>query len=34
MGIQFEFFRTRAFGFIQNTDAFLRVISGDSVRYL
>jgi ADP-ribose pyrophosphatase YjhB (NUDIX family) len=34
MGIQFEFFRSRAFGFIQNTDAFLRVLSGDSVRYL
>jgi len=34
MAIQFEFFRTRAFGFIQNTDAFLRMLSGDSVRYL
>jgi hypothetical protein len=33
-GVQFEFFRARAFGFIQQTDEFLRVISTDGIRYL
>jgi 8-oxo-dGTP diphosphatase len=34
IGVQFEFFRTRAFEFIQQTDEFLRVIGPDGVRYL
>lgn len=34
IGVQFDFFRAAAFGFIQQTDAFLRVISADGVRYL
>lgn len=34
IGIQFEFFRTLTFGFIQNTDEFLRVISNDGIKYL
>jgi ADP-ribose pyrophosphatase YjhB (NUDIX family) len=34
IGIQFEFFRTLSFGFIQNTDEFLRVINADGIRYL
>ena len=32
--IQFEFFRARAFEFIQQTDEFLRVISTEGFRYL
>jgi ADP-ribose pyrophosphatase YjhB (NUDIX family) len=34
VGVQFEFFRTRAFEFIQQTDEFLRVITADGIRYL
>jgi ADP-ribose pyrophosphatase YjhB (NUDIX family) len=34
IGVQFEFFRARAFEFIQQTDEFLRVIGPDGVRYL
>lgn len=34
IGIQFEFFRTRSFEFIQQNDEFLRVIGPDGVRYL
>lgn len=34
VGVQFEFFRTRAFEFIQQTDEFLRVISADGFKYL
>ena len=34
IGVQFEFFRTLTFGFIQNTDEFLRVISADGIKYL
>jgi ADP-ribose pyrophosphatase YjhB (NUDIX family) len=34
IGIQFEFFRALTFGFIQNTDEFLRVINADGIRYL
>lgn len=34
IGIQFEFFRARAFSFIQQTDEFLRVIGTDGLRYL
>jgi hypothetical protein len=34
IGIQFEFFRALTFGFIQNTDEFLRVINSDGIRYL
>jgi ADP-ribose pyrophosphatase YjhB (NUDIX family) len=34
IGIQFEFFRTRTFEFIQQTDEFLRVIGTDGIRYL
>lgn len=33
-GIQFDFFRGRAFEFIQQTDEFVRVISSGGVRYL
>jgi ADP-ribose pyrophosphatase YjhB (NUDIX family) len=34
VGVQFEFFRARAFEFIQQTDAFLRVIRTDGIHYL
>jgi ADP-ribose pyrophosphatase YjhB (NUDIX family) len=34
IGTQFEFFRGRAFEFIQQTDDFLRIIGSDGVRYL
>jgi ADP-ribose pyrophosphatase YjhB (NUDIX family) len=34
IGVQFEFFRARAFEFIQQTDEFLRVIGPDGIRYL
>jgi len=34
IAVQFEFFRTRAFEFIQQTEEFLRVIGSDGVRYL
>lgn len=34
IGIQFEFFRGRAFEFIQQTEDFLRIIGSDGVRYL
>lgn len=34
IGVQFDFFRMPAFGFIQQTDKFLRVISADGIRYL
>jgi ADP-ribose pyrophosphatase YjhB (NUDIX family) len=34
IGIQFEFFRAHAFGFIQQTEEFLRVIGPAGIRYL
>ena len=34
IGAQFEFFRARDFGFIQQTDEFLRVIGPGGIRYL
>jgi len=34
IGVQFNFFRTPAFEFIQQTEEFLRVIGSDGVRYL
>jgi ADP-ribose pyrophosphatase YjhB (NUDIX family) len=34
VSIQFEFFRSRAFGFIQQTDAFMRLITTDGFKYL
>jgi len=34
IGVQFEFFRARAFEFIQQTDEFLRVISTAGCKYL
>jgi hypothetical protein len=34
IGVQFDFFRASAFGFIQQTEAFLRVISANGIRYL
>jgi len=34
IGVQFEFFRTRAFEFIQQTEDFLRIVGSDGVRYL
>jgi hypothetical protein len=34
IGVQFAFFRDRDFGFIQQTDSFLRVIASHGVRYL
>jgi 8-oxo-dGTP diphosphatase len=34
IGVQFEFFRSLAFGFIQHTDDFLRVIGTNGVTYL
>lgn len=34
MGIQFAFFRARAFEFIQQSEGFLRVISSEGIRYL
>jgi ADP-ribose pyrophosphatase YjhB (NUDIX family) len=33
-GIQFSFFRTPAFEFIQQTDRFLRILGGGGIRYL
>jgi len=32
--IQFEFFRARTFGFIQQNDEFLRIIGADGLRYV
>jgi ADP-ribose pyrophosphatase YjhB (NUDIX family) len=34
IGVQFAFYRSRAFEFIQQTNGFLRLIASDSVRYL
>jgi ADP-ribose pyrophosphatase YjhB (NUDIX family) len=34
IGVQFAFYRSRAFEFIQQTDGFLRLIDSDGVRYL
>jgi NADH pyrophosphatase NudC (nudix superfamily) len=34
IGVQFEFFRARAFEFIQQNDEFLRVIRTDGFKYL
>jgi ADP-ribose pyrophosphatase YjhB (NUDIX family) len=34
IGVQFEFFRTRAFEFIQQTEGFLRLITTQGIRYL
>jgi len=34
IGVQFDFFRSSAFGFIQQTEEFLRVIGADGIRYL
>ena len=34
IGVQFDFFCRDTFGFIQQTDAFVRVIGADGVRYL
>jgi hypothetical protein len=34
VGIQFAFFRSRVFEFIQQTDSFMRLISPDGIRYL
>jgi ADP-ribose pyrophosphatase YjhB (NUDIX family) len=34
IGVQFNFFRASAFGFIQETEEFLRVIDADGIRYL
>lgn len=34
IGVQFDFFRARAFEFIQQTDEFLRIIGPDGIRYL
>jgi ADP-ribose pyrophosphatase YjhB (NUDIX family) len=34
IGVQFEFFRRQSFGFIQQTDDFLRVIGAEGIRYL
>src|SRR5512139_20667 len=34
LGVQFEFFRRQAFGFIQQTDDFLRVIGAEGIHYL
>jgi len=34
IGVQFDFFRARAFEFIQETDEFLRVIGPDGMKYL
>jgi ADP-ribose pyrophosphatase YjhB (NUDIX family) len=34
IGMQFAFFRSRVFEFIQQTDGFMRMISTDGVRYL
>ena len=34
IGVQFEFFRARAFEFIQQTEEFLRIIGPDGIRYL
>jgi len=34
LGVQFDFFRRQAFGFIQQTENFLRVIGAEGIRYL
>ncbi len=34
VGVQFAFFRSRGFEFIQQTDNFMRLISPDGIRYL
>jgi ADP-ribose pyrophosphatase YjhB (NUDIX family) len=34
IGVQFEFFRARSFGFIQHTEEFLRIFGPHGVRYL
>ena len=34
VGAQFDFFRRKAFGFIQQTDSFLRVIDAEGIQYL
>ncbi|MEP7314701.1 MAG: NUDIX domain-containing protein [Pseudomonadota bacterium] len=34
MSVQFDFFRAGAFGFIQHTDEFLRVLTAGEMRYL
>ncbi len=34
IGVQFDFFRARAFEFIQQTEDFLRIIGSDGIRYL
>jgi ADP-ribose pyrophosphatase YjhB (NUDIX family) len=34
ISVQFEFFRSRGFGFIQQTDAFMRLITTDGFKYL
>ena len=34
MGVQFAFFRAKAFEFIQQSDSFLRVITAEGIRYL
>jgi ADP-ribose pyrophosphatase YjhB (NUDIX family) len=34
VGVQFAFYRSRAFEFIQQNDGFLRLIASDGVRYL
>ncbi len=34
VGVQFAFFRSLAFGFIQQSDNFMRLISPDGIRYL
>ena len=34
IGVQFDFFRRKAFGFIQQTDTFLRVIGAEGIQYL
>jgi hypothetical protein len=34
IGVQFDFFRRQAFGFIQQTESFLRVIDAGGIPYL
>ena len=34
IGVQFDFFRRQSFGFIQQTDDFLRLIGADGIHYL
>ena len=34
VGVQFAFFRRQSFGFIQQTDDFLRLIGADGIHYL